>query len=107
MNDPNEIIKMERAPRRAWTHEEDEKIKTIIMEFMYKNRYKYGDYFIGPISWPDISKAMGTRTARQCKDRYLNYLSSSIPKPWTQQEDDMLNEKYNKFGGNWRQVTVE
>ena len=49
---------------------------------------------------------MQTRNARQCKDRYTNYLSPQINlNPWSQEEDDLLIKKVNELGNKWVKIS--
>lgn len=52
--------------------------------------------------WADIARAMGDRTARQCRERWCNYLNPDIrTEPWTEDEDSCLIEKVNELGHVW------
>lgn len=53
-------------------------------------------------NWRSISYAMETRTPRQCRERYQNYLRPSIEKSvWTPQEDEILLKQYEIYGNKW------
>ena len=55
------------------------------------------------ISWKEISKKVPGRTGRQCRERWLNYLSPSIEqKGWNEFEDVLLIEKVKQFGTKWK-----
>jgi hypothetical protein len=57
-------------------------------------------------AWSDIAKRLPGRTARQCRDRWLNYLSPEIAsEPWTPEEDQLLVEKINEMGDHWTWMT--
>lgn len=61
---------------------------------------KYGEN-----NWTQIAQNMPNRNARQCKERWCNYLSPNICKsPWTQDEDNLLLEKYKEIGARWVQI---
>lgn len=75
--------------RVAFTVDEDEKIKYLVN--------KYGTH-----NWQLVSSYLGVRTAKQCRDRYFNYLSSSFNKcEWTKEEDELLEKLYEKIGPKW------
>lgn len=43
-----------------------------------------------------------TRNSRQCRDRWNNFLAPGINRGvWTPEEDSILLEKYNEYGGRW------
>ena len=59
----------------------------------------------GENDWQAIANEMPSRTVRQCKERWLNYLSPSLDKsPWKEAEDKLLNEKYRELGSRWRLI---
>ena len=58
------------------------------------------------LSWDDIAKRLPGRTGRQCRDRYNNYLNKLvIHKEWTQEEDDIIIQKYKELGPRWAQIS--
>ena len=58
--------------------------------------------FYGEGKWDLISKAMGNRNERQCKERWTKYLSPDINNsPWTIDEELLLVSLYKQFGGKW------
>ena len=61
---------------------------------------------IGNGSWTKIAKRMPKRTAKQCRDRYNNYLKEGVKTTkWTPEEDKLLNELYEKLGPKWVQMS--
>lgn len=75
-----------------FTKIEDEKLKKVIEE-------------IGEKDWNLIAKKMAPRTARQCRERWTNYINPNLSKnPWTQQEDDLLLEKHVEYGNHWKEM---
>lgn len=80
-------------PRTKFTKEEDAKLLEI--------------YNSSPnMTWKKLASSMGNRTARQCRERYNNYLAPHINHdPWTPQEDEMLKIKYAEYGPQWSLLT--
>lgn len=75
--------------RHKFTPGEDEKLKRLV------ERY-------GENNWNEIAAGFGTRTARQCKERFKNYLSPNLTnEPFSEQEDRLLHEKHAEYGGKW------
>jgi hypothetical protein len=57
------------------------------------------------VSWDAVAAGMGDRSARQCRERYINYLDPSIRvAPWTDAEDLLLLEKINVLGHCWAKI---
>ena len=55
--------------------------------------------------WGTISKYMPNRTGRQCRERWNHYLAPHISLlPWTQNEDDLLLQKYHEIGPKWKEM---
>ena len=72
-----------------FTAEEDKKLKELVDQ--------YGR------EWSKIASMLPGRTGRQCRDRWANYVDPNIStKPWTQQDDNLLLQKYNEIGAHWR-----
>lgn len=77
------------STRRPFTVSEDVRLLDIISKSSEFN-------------WTKISRQLGYRTARQCRDRWLNYLNPNIrDDPWTDEEDKILLEKVNELGYSW------
>lgn len=78
--------------RNTFTKEEDEILRT------YVNRF-------GTSNWQLISEHVPGRNARQCKERWFNYLAPEIENgPWSPEEDALLQEKYKEIGPRWTQI---
>jgi hypothetical protein len=55
--------------------------------------------------WGQIAAMMDNKTARQCRERYHNYLQDEPRNPdWTFEEDAILVTKYNELGPNWEAI---
>jgi hypothetical protein len=55
--------------------------------------------------WRIVSQLLCTRTPRQCRERYNNYLSPAITRAeWTAEEEMLLVEQYRKFGPQWKKM---
>ena len=54
------------------------------------------------VDWEQVAKHVHGRTARQCKERWQNYLDPEINNgKWSPEEDSILLEKYSQFGPKW------
>ncbi|EAY22992.1 Myb-like DNA-binding domain containing protein [Trichomonas vaginalis G3] len=74
--------------RNVFTPEEDVHLQSLVQ--------------IYSTDWKTISSIMGTRSPRQCRERYLNYLAPGLANDkWTPQEDQLLIEKQKLFGKKW------
>lgn len=79
----------EQSQRVRFTKEEDELLKQLVNTQSQPN-------------WNEISRYMKNRTARQCRERYNNYLRANLVNgPWTKEEDELLIELYEKYGPKW------
>lgn len=75
--------------RAHFTKDEDEKIKELVKKFGSKN-------------WSIVAAFMNGRTAKQCRDRYSNYLIPGIFQgEWSKEEDNLLIKLYNQYGSKW------
>ncbi|KAH0795168.1 Myb-like DNA-binding domain containing protein [Histomonas meleagridis] len=76
-------------PRTKFSEIEDQKLIKIVSG-------------MAKVNWKYVANQMEGRTARQCRERYKNYLSPNIRcTPWTPEEDALLLQKYKEFGPCW------
>lgn len=82
----------ENTSRKRFTQEEDATLKSLVDK-------------LGVKLWDEIALHMPNRTARQCRDRYNNYLFKEIThQPWTPEEDKLILEKYQEYGPHWVKI---
>ena len=75
-----------------FTKEEDDKLKNLVENYP-------------KLSWKDISVMMGSRTPRQCRERWQNALCNKIVKSnWTPEEDQLILQKFNEIGPHWKHM---
>lgn len=75
--------------KRKFSQEED----NFILKMVSENGLHY---------WKQIADQLGTRTPRQCRERWKHYLSPGIESgPWTPEEDLILQTKYHELGPKW------
>jgi hypothetical protein len=76
-------------PRQKFSVQEDEQLRALVNE-------------LGIDSWTEVASRLGTRSARQCRERFKNYLSPNLRNgQWSEEEDRLLAEKFNEFGAKW------
>ncbi len=76
--------------RSAFTTYEDIRLGELVSKYGLEN-------------WEFITEKMPKRTVRQCRDRWLNYLSPDVVNsPWTREEDERLFEQVANNGNKWR-----
>lgn len=82
--------KEKKRTRILFTKNEDEQLKNLVKE--------YGDS-----DWALVAANMEGKTVRQCRERWLNNLSSSVVKSkWSEAEDNILKQKYMIYGPKWK-----
>lgn len=75
--------------KRLFKKEEDELIVRLVQE-------------VGENNWKEVARQLGTRTARQCRERWRYYLSpESRSSPWTAEEDEKLIQMKESIGRKW------
>ncbi|KAL4882676.1 hypothetical protein BJY04DRAFT_217169 [Aspergillus karnatakaensis] len=85
--------------RRKWTAEEDTLLQNAVQAAIANSR---------PLLWREISKAIPTRSNKDCRRRWCNSLSTSLNKgPWTETEDERLWNAVQKHGPRWSLVSSE
>ena len=81
-------------PRIPFTDEEDILLVKLIQQY-------------GTNDWKKISNHIPNRNSRQCKERWCNFLCPQLNKnPWTDAEDQLLLEKYQVFGPQWKKIST-
>ena len=83
-----------KAPIKVkFTPEEDAQLLRLVQQF-------------GTKDWIRISSLIGTRNPRQCRERYKNYVNPDLRVgEWTQEEDQLIEEKYKEFGAKWNKIS--
>ena len=60
------------------------------------------------VNWKDVSLEMQTRTPRQCRERYQNYLKPSIDfSKWTDEEDQTILKLVQLYGSKWNTLAKQ
>lgn len=79
-------------PRAKFDAEEDEHLKRVVEKY-------------GTNDWELIAIKIRGRTARQCRERWTNYLNPAIDNSeWTEEEDALLLEKHEEIGRHWKAI---
>jgi len=56
--------------------------------------------------WFEIARQMKNRNARQCRERWNNYLDPNLHLgDWTEEEDRLLLEKHQEIGSHWNAIS--
>jgi hypothetical protein len=80
------------TPRRKFSEAEDRRLRILVGQ-------------LGTSNWDEVARSMGSRTARQCRDRYKNYLLDSLSRsPWTAEEDALLMRQFQAIGPKWVEI---
>ncbi|KAG0380484.1 hypothetical protein BGX24_007968 [Mortierella sp. AD032] len=81
-----------RQVKGPWTDEEDRKLSELVKEY-------------GPEKWVFIASKIGSRTGKQCRERWHNHLDPNINKaPFTHEEDMRILELYSRMGSKWAEM---
>jgi hypothetical protein len=79
--------------RRLFTADEDELLCRIMVEQPFS-------------TWVTVASQLPGRSARQCRDRWANYLCPDNKNaPWTDSEDKLLMAKYQELGPRWTTIS--
>ena len=80
--------------KAKFSEEEDKVLREIVLSH-------------GACEWSNIALSLPGRTARQCRDRWTNYLNPLLcNKEWTEEEDTLLMEMYKEFGTHWKDLSI-
>lgn len=82
------------GPKNKFNENEDKILKEAVYQF-------------GTTDWNKISKLIPGKNARQCRERWNNYANPQIStKPWTKEEDELLELKYAEYGPKWQIIAA-
>jgi hypothetical protein len=93
LNPPDDESKRPRTQqqteRKPFTGKENDQLVRLVDELSTEN-------------WLQISKHFPGKTARQCREQYINYLQGGTQNPdWDPDEDAVLVSKYKEIGPRW------
>jgi hypothetical protein len=70
----------------------------MLQETIASNKYQ--------LRWPLIAKAVPGRSGKQCRERYLNHLKSTLKLiPWSASEDALIFRLYHVQGSKWAMMS--
>ena len=84
------------AKRGTWDYDENVKLRALVLQ--------HGS--TGPGVWQNISEKMNwTRTPKQCRERWNNFLDPRLKiGQWTEEEDRRLLFLHGQLGNKWAQI---
>jgi hypothetical protein len=86
------VLEHKAHPKVKFTPAEDEQLAEVVSD-------------LGTNDWEAVAKRLAGRNARQCRDRWDNYLSPSVfTGPWTPQEEQELARLVVQFGYAWKRI---
>ncbi|EAX95242.1 Myb-like DNA-binding domain containing protein [Trichomonas vaginalis G3] len=78
--------------RHSFSAEEDAQLATFVKKHGEKN-------------WNYIASKLPGRTARQVRERWVNYLSPHVSHAeWTKEEDELLEKLMSQYGTKWAKI---
>ncbi|ELP94054.1 transcription factor MYB23, putative [Entamoeba invadens IP1] len=78
-----------RKQGKMWDIKEDAKLLEAVR--------KYGES-----KWVEIAEMVGTRSRKQCRERYINHLNPTIDNSkWSTEEDMTILRQYALIGSKW------
>ena len=81
-----------KTPHRRFTESEDQMLMYAISKY-------------GSANWNVIARLVPNRNARQCYERWANYLSPFIKRDeWTREEDAILLQKFQEYQMKWTKI---
>jgi hypothetical protein len=78
--------------RRAFNADEDDRLRGLVAR-------------LGDADWRAVAAKMPRRNRRQCRERWVNYLSPAVCNAtWSHGEDELLRAKVQECGRKWRTI---
>ncbi|KAI1316460.1 Transcription factor myb3r-5 [Mortierella claussenii] len=87
------MISKPRSIKGPWTPEEDRQLRSLVNE-------------LGAEKWVQIAGRLGSRTGKQCRERWHNHLDPTIDKsPFTPMEDELIFKLFEQLGSKWAEMS--
>ncbi|KAG0220030.1 Transcription factor myb3r-5, partial [Mortierella sp. GBA43] len=87
------MISKPRSIKGPWTPEEDRQLRALVNE-------------LGAEKWVLIASRLGSRTGKQCRERWHNHLDPTIDKsPFTPKENELIFKLFEQFGSKWAEMS--
>ncbi|KAK8807033.1 hypothetical protein WA158_003792 [Blastocystis sp. Blastoise] len=97
----NKVLKSD-LKKGHWTQQEDELLREIVQQNIDPSDPSR------PLSWATIAVTIQGRTAKQCRERWMNHLDPTVNKgPWSAQEDKILLELQKQWGNQWASIASQ
>lgn len=103
-----------RITRGKWSNHEDYKCEKAVYNQLKLGetdfkllKYKSFPEEVIPIgfSWKEVANYVRSRSAKQCRERFLNHLSPHINKDnWTVEEDEQLYQLIEQYSTKWKNI---
>lgn len=87
-------------PKASWTAAEDDKLLEMVKEAQRSSTDER------TFDWRRVSNAVGTRSPKQCRERYLNHLSPHTSKKgeWSTDEEEKFVQAHRMLGNQWADI---
>ncbi|GAA6015062.1 hypothetical protein JCM10207_008716 [Rhodosporidiobolus poonsookiae] len=87
------ILSKPKPIKGPWTLKEDEQLRALVTRY-------------GSEKWVMISSEIGTRSGKQCRERWHNHLDPTINKSeWTPEEEALVKELHARMGPRWAEMS--
>ena len=92
--------------KTRWSAEEDRKLVQLVENASaYEKRSGAGRRSFTRLNWSELSRQMKDRSAKQCRERYINSLKPDVKKgQWTAEEDANIIRMQSMFGNQWSKI---
>lgn len=79
-----------------WTPEEGRNLQRVVDSFNLEGK---------PLKWPDVAARMKNRNGKQCRERFINHLSSTLKSEnWSPEEDATVFTSFFRIGKKWTKI---
>lgn len=84
-----------------WSPEEDK----LLAELVEEQRQRRKGLSLADISWDEVEEGFGSRTKKQCRERWISQLDPTLNRgQWTPEEDALLEELAEKTNRKWANI---
>ncbi len=84
--------------KKTFSPSDDERLSELVAQFKSTQKGKR-------INWSAIARNMQDYSAKQCKERWENFLKPELEQPFNEEEGRVIIDGFNNYGADWNRIS--